>query len=107
MLLDATPWHVNGGVREPDIDGAAVVPTFLTLASTNTVVNLGGHPTAGRPPREEEVERITWLTAQRCERVTGPDYVRAVQTEHRLGRQMAAFHERWDAHRHATGRAVR
>ncbi|MCW5623473.1 MAG: amidase, partial [Burkholderiales bacterium] len=81
---------------DPDIDGAAVVPTFLTLASTNTVVNLGGHPTAGRSPREEEVERITWLTAQRGEKVSGPDYVRAVQTEHRLGRQMAAFHERWD-----------
>jgi amidase len=81
---------------DPEIDGAAVVPTFLTLASTNTVVNLGTHPTAGRPPREDEVERITWLTAQRGERVSGPDYVRAVQTEHRLGRQMAAFHERWD-----------
>ena len=81
---------------DPDIDGAAVVPTFLTLASTNTVVNLGSHPTAGRPPREDEVERITWLTAQRGARVTGPDYVRAVQTEHRLGRQMATFHDRWD-----------
>lgn len=81
---------------DPEVEGPAVVPTFLTLVATNTVVNLGGHPTAGRPPQPHEVERITWLTAQRGERVSGPDYVRAVQTEHRLGRQMAAFHERWD-----------
>jgi Asp-tRNA(Asn)/Glu-tRNA(Gln) amidotransferase A subunit family amidase len=28
--------------------------------------------------------------------VTGADYVRATQTAHRLGRQMAAFHADWD-----------
>ena len=82
--------------RDPEIDGAAIVPSFLTLASANTVVNLAGHPTAGRPAREGEVERITWLTAKMGENVTAPDYVRATQTAHRLGRQMAAFHEQWD-----------
>ena len=34
----------------PKIDGDAVVPTFLTLASANTVVNLASHPTKGRSP---------------------------------------------------------
>jgi len=82
--------------RDPEIDRAAVVPTFLTLASANTVVNLAGHPTAGRPAREGEVERITWLTAKMGEHISAPDYVRATQTAHRLGRQMAAFHEQWD-----------
>jgi amidase len=80
----------------PEIEGAAIVPTFLTLASANTVVNLASHPTAGRPPRPGEVEQVTWLTARMGERVTGADYVRATQTAHRLGRQMAAFHERYD-----------
>ncbi len=56
---------------EPQVDGGAIVPAFLTLAAANTVVNLAGHPTAGRPPR-------------------------ATQTAHRLGRQMAAFHASWD-----------
>ena len=81
-------------VREqnPHIDGATIVPTFLTLASANTVVNLASHPTAGRPPRETEVERITWLTAAMGEKITAADYVRATQSAHRLGRQMAAFH---------------
>jgi Asp-tRNA(Asn)/Glu-tRNA(Gln) amidotransferase A subunit family amidase len=82
--------------RDPVIDGGAVVPAFLKLASANTVVNLSSHPTAGRPARAEEVERITWLTAQMGEKLSAPDYVRATQTAHRLGRQMAAFHSEYD-----------
>ncbi len=81
---------------DPDIERRAVVETFLTLASANTVVNLGSHPTAGRPAREGEVERITWLTAKMGEKVTAADYVRATQAAHRLGRQMAAFHADYD-----------
>ncbi len=82
--------------RDPEVDRAAIVPTFLTLASANTVVNLAGHPTADWPAREGEVERITWLTAKMGENISAPDYVRATQTAHRLGRQMAAFHAQWD-----------
>jgi amidase len=59
-------------------------------------VNLASHPTAGRPARESEVERITWLTAKMGENVSAADYVRATQAAHRLGRQMAAFHAEWD-----------
>ncbi len=81
---------------DPEIDGAAVVPTFLTLAAANTVVNLASHPTAGRPARKGEVENVTWGTAQMGEKISAADYVRATQTAHRLGRQMAAFHERYD-----------
>jgi Asp-tRNA(Asn)/Glu-tRNA(Gln) amidotransferase A subunit family amidase len=82
--------------RNPQIDGAAVVPTFLTIIAAITVVNLASHPTKGRPAREDEVERITWLTAKMGERIAAPDYVRATQTAHRLSRQMAAFHADWD-----------
>jgi Asp-tRNA(Asn)/Glu-tRNA(Gln) amidotransferase A subunit family amidase len=82
--------------RDPEIERSAVVPTFLTLAAANTVVNLASHPTAGRAAREGEVERITWLTAKLGEDISAPDYVRATQTAHRLGRQMAAFHTEWD-----------
>jgi Asp-tRNA(Asn)/Glu-tRNA(Gln) amidotransferase A subunit family amidase len=81
---------------DPKIDGAAVVPTFLTLAAANTVVNLGSHPTAGRPAKPGEVERVTYGTGQKGERISAADYVRATQTAHRLGRQMAAFHADWD-----------
>ena len=81
---------------DPAIDGEAVAPTFLTLMAANLVVNLSGHPSAGRPAREDEVERVTWLSAQMGEAVSGADCVRATQTMHRLGRQMAAFHRDYD-----------
>ena len=81
---------------DPEVDSDAIVPTFITLAAANTVVNLATHPTAGRPAREGEVERITWLTAKLGEKIDAADYVRATQTAHRLGRQMAAFHSQWD-----------
>ena len=58
--------------RNPEVEGNAIVPTFLTLASANTVVNLASHPTAGRPAQEGEVERITWLTAKMGEKLSAP-----------------------------------
>jgi amidase len=81
---------------DPDIERGAVIPTFITLAAVNTVVNLSTHPTAGRPPQEGEVEKVTWNTARLGERTSSADYVRATQTAHRLGRQMAAFHASYD-----------
>jgi amidase len=99
-LRDAVSLCASLGHRveeaNPEIDGGLVVPTFLTIAAANTVVNLAGHPTAGRPPREDEVERVTWATGKMGEKVTGADYIRAIHTAHRLGRQMAAFHARYD-----------
>ncbi|PYO11376.1 MAG: amidase [Candidatus Rokuibacteriota bacterium] len=82
--------------NDPAIDRSVVVPTFLTLAAANTVVNLASHPTKGRAAREDEVETVTWATAKLGEKVNGADYVRATQAAHRLGRQMAAFHGDWD-----------
>lgn len=82
--------------RNPEVDEADIVPTFLTLAAANTVVNLASHPVVGHTAREDDVERITWLTAKMGERVRAPEYIRATQTAHRLGRQMAAFHSEWD-----------
>ena len=81
---------------DPVVDGDQVVPTFLTLASANTVVNLGSHPTKGRPPEPGEVENVTFATGKLGEKVTAAEYVRATQMAHRLGRQMAAFHADWD-----------
>jgi amidase len=81
---------------DPAVDGELVVPTFLTLAAVNTVVNLASHPTKGRPARPGEVENVTFNTGTLGEQSAAADYVRATQTMHRLGRQMAAFHQRYD-----------
>ncbi len=81
---------------DPVIDGELVVPTFVTLAAVNTVVNLSSHPTKGRPAQLGEVETVTFNTGKLGEGISAADYVRATQTAHRLGRQMAAFHKQWD-----------
>ncbi len=82
---------------DPAIDRAAVIPTFLTLMAANTVVNLSSHPTAGRPARQDEVEKITWACAHSMgAKLSAADYVRATQAAHKLGRQMAAFHTHYD-----------
>jgi amidase len=80
---------------DPTVDGAAIVPTFVTIAAANTVVNLSSHP-SGRRPRADEVETVTWAMGKLGESVTAADYVRATQSAHRLGRQMAAFHAGYD-----------
>ncbi|MBI3524829.1 MAG: amidase [Betaproteobacteria bacterium] len=80
---------------DPAIEREAVAPAFLTLAAANTVVNLAGHP-GRRTPNPDEIERVTWGMWKRGQGVSGADYVRATQTAHRLGRQMAAFHADWD-----------
>jgi Asp-tRNA(Asn)/Glu-tRNA(Gln) amidotransferase A subunit family amidase len=94
MLCADLGHHVEEA--DPKIDGAAMVPTFLTLASANTVLNLASHPTRGRSPRPGEVENVTLATGLLGEKVTAADYVRATQTAHRLGRQMAEFHGTYD-----------
>jgi Asp-tRNA(Asn)/Glu-tRNA(Gln) amidotransferase A subunit family amidase len=81
---------------DPVVDGPAIVPTFIALIAANTVVNLNSHPTAGRSPRPGEVENVTYATGEKGQRLSAADYVRATQTAHRLGRQMAAFHAHWD-----------
>jgi Asp-tRNA(Asn)/Glu-tRNA(Gln) amidotransferase A subunit family amidase len=80
---------------DPQVDGDAIVPTFLTLSAANTVINVEGHP-AGKRPVADELEKVTWAMYERGQRVTGPDYVRATQTAHRIGRQTAAFYARHD-----------
>ncbi|MBI1774652.1 MAG: amidase [Proteobacteria bacterium] len=82
---------------DPGFDNALAWSTFLTLVSANMLVNLWSHPTKRRFPEPGEVEAVTRATAELGEKVGAADYVRATQTAHRFGRQMAAFHARWDA----------
>ena len=80
---------------DPEIDGAAVQPTFRIIIAVNAAVVLAGHPSA-REPAPGEIETVTRLTAERGRAIAGPDYMAAIHTAHRLGRQMAAFHRDWD-----------
>lgn len=50
----------------------------------------------GRPAAPEEVEKLTWLTYQRGQTVTGANYVRALSIMHKFGRELAGAFEQCD-----------
>ena len=80
---------------DPAIEGAAVVQTFRTLSAVNILYTVRGHP-SGRAPAPGELETVVADTAALAEDIDGASYMAAVHTAHRIGRQMAAFHEDWD-----------
>ena len=80
---------------DPSIDAADVVPTFRTISAIQILYLLRAHP-AGRTPAPGELETVVADTAKLAEGIDGASYMAAVHTAHRIGRQMAAFHEDWD-----------
>jgi amidase len=77
---------------DPGLDSPLAWRTFVTLVAPNMMVNIASHPTAGRLPSPDEIEKVSWATAKLGEAVSAVDYIRATQTVHRMGRQMARFH---------------
>lgn len=63
------------------------------VAVIHAVDNLGSHgfvtEVLGRPPREEELEPVTWEMIRAGERVTGLEHVQAVDAMHAAGRRFA------------------
>ena len=80
---------------DPAIDRADVVPTFRTISAIQILYLLRAHPD-GRVPGPGELETVVADTAKLAETIDGASYMAAVHTAHRIGRQMAAFHEDWD-----------
>lgn len=75
---------------DPAIDGAAVIPTFRTISAVNILTALRTHP-SGRLPKGDEAETVIRNTAALAESIDGADYMAAVHTAHRIGRETAAF----------------
>ena len=50
----------------------------------------------GRAITRDEIEPVVWSAWQTASAFKATDYLNAVNTFHRLGRQMATFHERFD-----------
>lgn len=50
----------------------------------------------GRPVARDEVEPVVWSAFETASRFSATDYLEAVNTFHRLGRQLAAFHATHD-----------
>ncbi|MGD9990392.1 MAG: amidase [Dehalococcoidia bacterium] len=81
----------------PRIDEDALFDNFtrmLAVAVAATVRDVAR--IKGRAPRQGEVEPLVWLMAQRGEKISGGEYLTAVQDLHLLSRTVAQFHEDFD-----------
>ena len=79
----------------PRIDGEAIVPTFRTISAVNALNAITSHP-SGRAPQSGELETVVANTLKVAAGIDAASLMSATQTAHRIGRQMAAFHETWD-----------
>ncbi|HEY4167899.1 MAG TPA: amidase [Reyranella sp.] len=79
----------------PQYDAAALDSAFWRIMSANTRTNIQLRA-AGRTPGPDDLEPVTWLTAERGRAVTADEYIRSVQIFHRTGRQLGAFFEKHD-----------
>lgn len=79
----------------PAYDAAAAGEAFGTVMCANTFTNIQLRAN-GRVPGPGDLEPVTRLYAAKGGRVSAHDYIRAVQTFHRTGRQLGAFFERFD-----------
>ena len=91
--LEALGHHVEEAM--PDYDPVATGIAFGTVMCANTFTNIQVRAN-GRVPGPGDLEPVTRLYAEQGGRISAHDYIRAVQTFHRTGRQLGAFFERFD-----------
>ena len=93
MRLEALGHYVEEAV--PDYDPVATGTAFGTVMCANTFTNIQVRAN-GRVPGPDDLEPVTRLYAEKGGGIIAHDYIRAVQTFHRTGRQLGAFFERFD-----------
>jgi Asp-tRNA(Asn)/Glu-tRNA(Gln) amidotransferase A subunit family amidase len=79
----------------PDYDPAASGEALGTIMAANTWTNIQIRAN-GRVPGPDDLEPVTRQAAEHGRQISAHDYIRAVQTFHRTGRQLGAFFERHD-----------
>ena len=89
--------ELGHGVEEadPDVEGEAIVPTFRTISAVNALNAIQSHPD-GKQPGPGDLETVVANTVKLAESIDAASLMKATQTAHRIGRQMAAFFENWD-----------
>jgi amidase len=92
-LLESLGHHVVEAA--PDYDAAAAGAALGTVMSANTFTNIQIRAN-GRTPGPDDLEPVTRLAAEHGRTIAAHDYIRAVQTFHRTGRQLGAFFESYD-----------
>ena len=79
----------------PDYDPTASGEALGTIMAANTWTNIQIRAN-GRVPGPDDLEPVTRQAAEHGRQIGAHDYIRAVQTFHRTGRQLGAFFERHD-----------
>lgn len=79
----------------PAYDAAAAKAAFIMVMCANTFTNIKLRA-GGRVPRPDDLEPVTRLHMELGEKASADDYIRAVQTFHRTGRQLGTFFEKHD-----------
>jgi amidase len=92
-LLEELGHHVEEAT--PDYDAAASGAALGTIMAANTWTNIQVRA-GGRVPGPDDLEPVTRQTAEHGRGIGAHDYIRAVQTFHRTGRQLGFFFERYD-----------
>ena len=81
----------------PDIDVTALGHAQRVIIAGNVCNALELRAAAlGRALEPDDVERMTWLTAQYGREATAADYARSIQMLHRTGRAVGRFFQQWD-----------
>jgi amidase len=88
--------HSVEEVGLPGDFGPAAAAAGLIVASCTAAELDAVAAERGRPVGEDEVEFVTWASAQRGRRIDASAYIRALKDAHAYGRAMAAFHARYD-----------
>ena len=91
--LEALGHHVEEAT--PAYDAAAAGEAFGTVMRANTFTNIQVRAN-GRVPGPDDLEPVTRLYAEQGRGISAHDYIRAVQTFHRTGRQLGTFLEKFD-----------
>ncbi len=92
-LLEELGHHVEEAA--PDYDAAATGAAFGVVMCANTFTNLQVRA-GGRIAGPDDLEPVTRRHAEIGQGISAHDYIRAVQTFHRTGRQLGQFLERHD-----------
>jgi Asp-tRNA(Asn)/Glu-tRNA(Gln) amidotransferase A subunit family amidase len=92
-LLEELGHHVEEAY--PDYAAAAAGAALGTVMTANTWTNIQIRAN-GRVPGPDDLEPVTRQAAEHGRTISAHDYIRAVQTFHRTGRQLGAFFERYD-----------
>lgn len=92
-LLEKLGHHVEEAY--PTYDAMAAGAALGTVMAANTWTNIQIRAN-GRVPGPDDLEPVTRQAAEQGRTIAADDYIRAVQTFHRTGRQLGAFFERHD-----------